>query len=293
MHVLEKQLTTFLQRFFGSRPSLGEATALSAKLPLFLRSRYSLFKIQLFGQECLVAIETQESNDAAPAGYSSAAKVLKATLGQNVILVVHRLTSYARDRLARQGVSFIVPGTQMFIPFLVADLRERFRRPRAAEGKHLTPAAQLLILFHLQREPLDHVPLQEIAQRLGCSAMTITNVKEELESAKICKTSRRGRAVTLLFPEFKRALWNSAEPLLSSPVKKERWVDWHHPAYPAIAAGLTALSRSSMIEDERWPTFALFHATFQANLKREVYRSVPDPEENSVRLQAWTYNRFT
>jgi hypothetical protein len=251
---------------------------------------YSLFEIQLFGQECLVAIETRDTSNSEPGGYWAAAKALKATLGQNVILVLHRLTPYARDRLARQGVSFIVPGTQMFIPFLLADLRERFRRPRAAEGKHLTPTAQLLVLFHLQREPLDHVPLQEIAQRLGCSAMTITNVKEELESTKICKTWRRGRSVTLLLPEFKRALWNSAEPLMSSPVKKEHWVNWHHPAYPAIAAGLTALSRSSMIEDDRWPTFALPQTTFQANLEKGVYHAVPGPEENSVRLQAWTYN---
>ncbi len=202
MQALEQKLTAYLQRFLGDRPALDEATALSAKLPLYLRSRYSLFSIQLFGQACLVAIETQEVNDAAPGDDWSAAKAFKATLGQPVILVLHRLTSYARDRLARQGVSFIVPGTQMFIPFLLADLRERFRRPRATEGEHLTPIAQLLILFHLQREPLDHVPLQEIAQRLGCSAMTITNVKEELESAKICKPWRRGRTVTLLFSEL-------------------------------------------------------------------------------------------
>jgi len=290
MEVAGQKLLEYLDFVLGERPALREAQDLSAKLPLFLRSKYQLFTIQLLGGRCLLAVEAEDRTEESPAEYWTDAKALKLKLGEEVILVLHRLPSYARNRLARQGIPFIVPGTQMFLPFLLTDLRERFRRPRAPVGKGLTPTAQLVVLFHLQRERLDYLSLQEIAQRLGYSAMTITNVKDELESAKVCKVLRKGRTLTLLFPEFKRALWNLAEPLMSSPVKKAFWVNWKHPAYPALAAGLTALSRLSIIEDDRWPTFALFQATFLSNLEKGLYRGSPSREETSVRLEAWTYN---
>jgi hypothetical protein len=290
MEVADNKLLDYLDQILGERPALSEAPGLSAKLPLFLRSKYQLFTMQLLGRKCLIAIEAEDRKGESPAEYWNDAKALKLKLGEDVILVPHALPSYARNRLARQGIPFIVPGTQMFLPFLLTDLRERFRRPRSPVGKGLTPTAQLLVLFHLQRERLDYLPLQDIAQRLGYSAMTITNVKDELESAKVCKVLRQGRTLTLQFPEFKRALWNLAEPLMSSPVKKAFWVVWKHPVYPALTAGLTALSKRSMIEDDRWPTFALFQATFLSNLEKGLYRSSPSPEENSVRLEAWTYN---
>jgi hypothetical protein len=38
-----------------------------------------------------------------------------------------------RKRLVREGVPFIVPGAQMFLPMLMVDLRERFSKAKSRE----------------------------------------------------------------------------------------------------------------------------------------------------------------
>ena len=77
--------------------------------------------------------------------------------------------------------------------------------------------------------------------------MNLSRAKHELEAAGLCQTDRKGRSVVLVFQQKGRELWQKALPLLSSPVKKSHWIDWPRVCYPAIPAGLTALSQRTMI----------------------------------------------
>jgi hypothetical protein len=81
----------------------------------------------------------------------------------------------------------------------MVDLRERFLPRKSGKGKRLTPAAQCLVLYHLQRSSLEDLPLKEIAERIGYSPIMLTKVKDELEAAELALPSRRGRSITLHF----------------------------------------------------------------------------------------------
>ncbi len=133
------------------------------------------------------------------------------------------------------------------------DLRERFRQPKPKAGKPLTPAAQCVLLYHLQRQPLANLPLREIAERIGYSPVMLTKVKAELLAAELCEPKRIGRSVALHCTTEGRQLWDAARPLLSSPVAKTVWIQGEKPGHPALQAGLTALSRRTMIADGRTP----------------------------------------
>jgi hypothetical protein len=118
----------------------------------------------------------------------------------------------------------------------------------------------------------------------------LTKVKDELEATGICRTSRMGRSIVLEFTAKGRNLWETVQPILSSPVKKTLWVRWDQPGHPALVAGLTALSRKTIMADDRLPTYALLSATFQANLERGLYNGCRGPEDANLRLESWSYN---
>src|SRR5690606_36817027 len=111
-------------------------------------------------------------------------------------------------------------------------------------------------LYHLEREPLGGLPLKSIAEKLHCSAMMLSKVKDELEEAGICEVERIGRSTALTFSTNNQDLWKIVQKRMTSPVKKTCWVQWKTPGYPGLLAGISALSQRTMLADDRLPTYA-------------------------------------
>lgn len=191
--------------------------------------------------------------------------------------------------MVQKGIPFIVPGTQAFLPGALVDLRERFPKPSGKGRASLSPTAQLTLLFHLEREPLSGLPLNSIAEKLHCSAMMLSKVKDELEEAGICEVERIGRTIALKFPAAKRTLWDLAQNRLTSPVKKTRWVHWKTPGYPALLSGISALSRRTMLADDRLPTYALGPKMLESWLEHGTLTGCPDAEQANARIEVWSY----
>ncbi len=285
---LRQRLLDYLEPLLGERPDLAPVTA--TRLPLFLREHFNFQAIRLFGKRYVLAMEEANRDPASPGEYENQVSVMQPLFNDPLVLVVPRLPSYARNRIVRLGIPFIVPGSQTFLPTALIDLRERFTQAKPGKGKKLTPAAQCLVLFHLQRQPLESLALREIAEKIGYSPIMLTKVKDELEAAEVCRTLRVGRSIALEFTSKGRGLWESVQPILSSPVKKALWVCWDQPSYPALVAGLSALSQKTIMADDRLPTYAMQSATLQANLEQGIYHSCGGPEDANLRLESWSYN---
>lgn len=288
MIALRQRLLDHLEPLLGERPDLAPEKATG--LPLFLRERFDFQSVRLFGKRYVLAMEKENRDAGSPGEYENLVGVMQPQFNAPLVLVVLRLPSYARNRIVRLGTPFIVPGSQTFLPTALIDLRERFSQPKPGNGKKLTPAAQCLVLYHLQRQSLENLPLREIAGMIGYSAIMLTKIKDELEAAEACRAVRVGRAISLGFTSKGRTLWDSIQPRLSSPVKKTLWVNWDQPGYPALAAGLSALSQMTIMADDRLPTYALTSATIQANLEQGLYHGCKGPEEANLRLESWSYN---
>jgi hypothetical protein len=183
------------------------------------------------------------------------------------------------------GRPFIVPGSQTFLPTAIIDLRER--QPGVLPtAKTLSPAAQCVLLYHLERESIHPWPLQKVAEVVGYSPNMLIKVKRELEAAELCDPVRSGRVVTLRFHVERRALWQKALPWLASPVRATHWVRWEKPPTQALMAGMTALSRATMIVDDRTPVYALHHKASKDN----AFEICADRIAATARLEIWNYN---
>jgi hypothetical protein len=87
-----------------------------------------------------------------------------------------------------------------------------------------------------------------------------------------------------------KALWKMAEPLMTSPVRRTQWVRWGHPSARAVAAGTTALSRLSMLAEDRVATYAMRDRALNAELERGGLLACLGPEEADVRMESWKYD---
>lgn len=224
-----------------------------------------------------------------PGEYEKHAELLGPHFEAPVVFVLGSIASNARNRMVQNGIPFIVPATQCYLPGSLVDLRERFPKQREKVRTSLSPTAQLTLLYHLQRERLDELPLKAIAKKLHCSAMMLSNVKDELEDAGLCGVERIGRSLALRFGADRRALWDLAQANLSSPIRKTRWVQWKTPGYPALLAGISALSRRTQIADDRIPTYALGPRMLEAWLEQGTVIGRPDAEQASARIEVWSY----
>ncbi len=282
------QLKSYLETLSGVSPHLQPLEV--AHLPLFLRNRFSFYSVELFGRPWCVAQEDDSWDTGSPGEYEKQAEILLSLLKAPIVFVLSALPSNARNRMVRKGIPFIVPGTQAFLPGALVDLRERFPRPSRKGRTSLSPTAQLTLLYHLEREPLSSLPLRSIAEKLHCSAMMLSKVKDELEEAGICEVERIGRSMALKFSAANRALWNLAQDRLTSPVKKARWVRWNRePGYPALLSGISALSRRTMLADDRLPTYALGPKMLESWLEQGTMIGCPDAEQANARIEVWSY----
>lgn len=140
------------------------------------------------------------------------------------ILYLDALDGNERRQLIKHKVSFIVPGRQIYIPTLGTYLTEK-RLNSYKVATSLTPAAQHVVLYYLQREGLTHLGLKDWAQRMGYPPKTISLVATELVQAGICDVvPLQGRAKGLSFKSEGRRLWEQALPMLSSPIDKVGYV---------------------------------------------------------------------
>lgn len=283
-----QHLKSYLETISGISPELLPLEV--SHLPLFLRQRYSFFSGELFGRTWCLALE-DESWDTGSAGeYEKQAENLQPRLKSPVVFVLPALPSNTRNRMVQKGIPFIVPGNQAFLPGALVDLRERFPKPSGKGRNSLSPTAQLTLLYHLEREPLTGLPLKSIAEKLHCSAMMLSKVKDELEETGICGVERIGRSMALKFPAKKRDLWDLAQVRLTSPVKKTRWVRWlREPGYPALLSGISALSRRTMLAGDQLPTYALGPGMLEAWLEQGTMTGCPDAEQANVKIEVWSY----
>jgi DNA-binding MarR family transcriptional regulator len=217
--------------------------------------------------------------------------LLRAAMGTDVALVLPRIPTHVRNRLVQRGVPFIVPGRQMFLPFLAIDLRERDHRPFRGQREALTAAAQAVLLGHLLGKSMQDRPLGELAVMLGYSPMTLSKVADELEAKGLCEVVREGKTRRLGFLDAGRTLWERALPILANPVRARQWVRrWEPGRAGKVAAGLTALERYGSIADDRIPTFALWRNDVRTGLERGDIVACDVPDDAAAAIECWTYD---
>jgi len=195
-----------------------------------------------------------------------------------------------RRTLISGKVDFVVIGKQIYLPSMCMYLNERGLSLNVAGKMILSPAAQILLLYHLQVCSLERRTLKDVALLLNYSAKTVSVVTAELVKANICTLEVQGRNKLLNFVQLGKDLWKTVEPLLESPIVQIYYID----ELPDELENIVRISYDS----------ALAHYTFLAESKQRtvaiakrnpLVRGLLDngnlhPTEGEIRVELWKYD---
>lgn len=261
-------------------------------LPPYLRNSYLILQGHLGGRRALWLFTRDELTPAAIEKHMSA---LAERWPEARVVVFERLPSYVRRRLIERGIAFVVPGAQLYLPDFGVDFRPRARQPAEVRDT-LRPSAQAMLLYLLLRGMDSAIPrsASELAPALGQTLMTASRAVAELDSHGLVSTHKEGRTKEVHLSRGRRATWDAAQDVLRSPVKRRlAVVEDCVTAHDLLLAGLSALSRRSMLAEPSARTYAASHNTAQSLVSDVTVMSsslaVADEPGIAV-IEVWTYN---
>jgi len=258
-------------------------------LPVFMQSLYDCYSARILNEQCLLLVSREEEEEITPAAILKHHDIARKKWPGIVIIAKRAIQSNNRQRLVEYKVPFVVPGNQLYLPDIGLDLREHFRRVRET-GKPFSPATQVVVLRTLSTGSHGPLTTTQLVGVLPYTPMTIKRAFDEIEQAQIGVTKMRGRERELRFEKTGRELWDAALPFLRNPVQRQVTAMFPSGAVTGLEAGLTALSRYSMISAPALPALAISAEAWKTAKTNPNVREIAYQDENACLLEIWRYD---
>ncbi len=286
MPPLRKQIEDHLRTTLGIEAELSAWDG-AKSLPSYLAERYEFFRTTVLGQPVLILIDESESEESATTIRKHLSQI-RAKCEWPAIYVRNQVAAYNRMRLIDQGVPFLVPGNQMYLPQLGIDLREHFLKQKRRTAM-FRPATQAVFIHALLREQSRPLIVGELARELGYSTMTMSRAFDEIEAAGLgeSKVQNRERVLSLISP--RRELWGRAQEVLSDPVKSRHFIADAPAVVRYPKAGQSALAHYSMIAEPTNAVLAISREDWVSLKRNAAVRVIPMQEAEAIEVEVWSY----
>ena len=259
------------------------------KLPHYLRSgrTYSILSIE-HTDLLLIRIEADRFHFAA---FLKQQKILHEYWAGEVVLCFERLTSYQRKSLIENHVSFVVPGSQVYLPCLGILLQERTAAARK-EIVRFTPASQFLLLYFLYHRNSAPLTKVQLSKQLEISPMSVTRSVQELSQIGLVHEERAGRSDYISSVCTGRELYERARPYLIDPVQKRIYAARTNNLLTLPLCGESALCERTMLNMPPVPSRAIGRKAFAGQMEAKLQRVDPawSAESDYMELQVWKYD---
>lgn len=256
------------------------------RLPLYLRSgkKYSLLHIE--DVEC-VLIEADEKGFNLPAFRKQMSKLPHQSMP--IVLCFRHLDARQRKSLIEARLPFIVPDSQIYLPFMGIVLQERMKTAKIAPKK-LSAAAQL-ILLHLIYEPAGLSARKvDLAKQLNISQMNVTRAVQELTALKLVTVEKAGRCDWVSQAEAGRTLYERALPCMIDPVQKRIHVPKETVFAGLPLAGEYALATHSMLNGPAIECRAISRKEYKKLVGIEEIDPAWSSRRDYIQLELWKYD---
>ena len=286
-------IKNYLNEVLALKPRV-KAWAKSQSLPIYLRELYTFQSIVLYDQSCLLLCDESDSAPSSKALTKHIQQVQKKFEGA-VIYVREQVSAYQRKRLIEEGIAFIIPNNQMYLPPLGLDLREQFKSAKK-KVETLSPVAQVCILdLLLSEEQLGSSASRSCAkllsERLGYSIMSISRALKEFSSVDLAETYESCFKDWLngeVTADRKRELWEQSQVYLRNPIRKKHWILTDHSF--ALKAGESALAEYSNLATGKTQSFAMSSADYKALKEAGEVQEIDFKDDGVVEIEVWAYD---
>lgn len=289
-HQLQQQTLQYFQEVLGDAAVRVRAAEPPAGLPYFLQDTYEVVPCDVLGRA--VALACVKAPHALPTVQMDRhVHRMQEQLGMPVIVALPQVSATERKKLVEQGLAFVVPGRQLYAPWLGVILSEQFPVETRRQQAQMSPATQALLLWYLLHHPVTEYwqPSADTAA-LGYTAMTASRAVRELLQFGFFELEVRGRARLLKLTMTQRQLWEKAVPHLATPVQRTLWTyDARMLKMPGVQlAGESALAGHSMLNAPAQPVVAVTSDTV-TQAKAIGVQFEPHPKADAIEVQVWRY----
>lgn len=205
--------------------------------------------------------------------------------GLPVVFVLEKCPAYQRKRLVEKGVYFVVSDGYAFLPMLLANSRMR----KSAVAKRLSPAAQYILLYHLQVESIEGKSAKDLKDIIPYSYPSIALGLTQLEDVGICqRVSDTSKNKTLGFSYRGHELWDKAQNYLSTPVDKRIFCDGLKSDDHFAVSNINALAHYTNLSSGSETMIAISPKQLEEleSAKNLVH---PNPLDGDVEIEVWKY----
>lgn len=258
-------------------------------LPPLLRKSASFSTFEIFDRTYLV-MQIDGEKEVSPVHVRKYLDMLEEFWDDEIIYLTSGITSYNRKRLIERKVSFVVPGSQMFLPLWGVDLREHFRRQRNPKKK-FSPSSQVVILSMIYGRVGGRITPTMLAKKLKYTTMTMGRALNEVKDAELCDDHKDWRERVIRFSGNRESLWERARSQMVSPVRKRFTILISEiPSnLSLILAGESALARYNMLEKPRNPVYAISGAAWKSLSKDDDLIVLEFDDPDAIHIEVWKY----
>lgn len=232
----------------------------------------------MFMEHEFVVLELKKDKCCTPMQLEQFANRLQGHFGKTIVFLLDPMPTYLRQRLAERGVYFIISGKYAFLPFLFANRKMTEKAP----AKQLTPSAQYLLLWHLQKKSIEGETARTLEQIVPLPYLTISRAIMTMEELGLCECKREGKMKVVHFSNSGKEFWEQALPFMQSPIKEVMYCDSY--SGNAMTGGINALSHYTHLNPDEQTTIVVT----KEQMKQLQVEGL-NPVEGAVRIEVWKY----
>lgn len=252
----------------------------AANLPYLITDRYDIKKVTI-GSVPALAITLKADFPLVDTLEKHIALIRKAEACP-VFLVLTHISKYKRDGLIGARIPFVVPGKQLYLPFLGVALKERCD-PESETREKLLPSAQAMFFYYLYSRQ-DHIYLSDAAQALSYSPMSISRAARQLLQTGLFLERKEGVRKLLAGRYERQNMFHQMEPLLVNPVKRRIYVSLEKLSGPYCIAGFPAMAHYTMLSSPQ-------RACYAADVSKKLTGpGTPIHATREAEVQIWKYD---
>lgn len=265
-----------------------------SNLPLYLAKGYNFEEVLIEKKAVLfMACSRKETSVGELLSHLNKVKEL-ACYNNEVILVLKSITNYQREKLIKEGLSFVIPGKQIYVPIFgaifIEKLQDRFSIPDEGKIEIMKPTTQALFLELIASMDFSR-SAQELGKKLNVSKMSITRAYKDLERMSIVTKSDEYYVSGYYFSAEIKEVWTLASKNLMDPVLKNVYVNesliTDELSSELIVSGESALSNYSMMSFPRQNVYGI--TSKKLKKYEETIELQALPESNTCKIEIWKH----
>lgn len=279
-------MVDYLEEILGVRVKI-ERWSEQSNLPIFLQNKKEYYVVGINQERCLI-VKILSDEFSLP-GFQKQKLQLRKYTDMYIVLWLDSITSYQRQSLIKNQISFIVPGSQLYIPAMGMSLKDSYQH-KVLKVERLTAMAQFILLYMIYHPQIASYSQVELGARLGISAMNISRGVQELRALALVYSENRGRSKLVQPVSYGKDLYELSKEYLQSPVQKRIYVEYEEAYLDFPVAGEEALARRTMLNPPRHQIRALDKKKMQ--IIPEEAKVDPHWVMNGkyIEVELWKYN---